>query len=98
MIRRRRTLLLGLALVALLAGGLAVAVLWPTPSEAERKAALIQVGMTGEQAEEVLGPPNGWDLLPSRQGRLEVAWHQADRSAVFAQFRPLSPETKSVVA
>jgi hypothetical protein len=43
--KRRRTLLLGLALIALLAGGLVTAILWPRPSEAERKAALIQKPM-----------------------------------------------------
>jgi hypothetical protein len=41
MTRRRRTLLLGLSVLLLLAVGLAV--LWSMPSEAERKAALIRV-------------------------------------------------------
>jgi hypothetical protein len=48
--RRRRTLLLGLALVALLlAGGVRVALLWPAPSDAEHWAVLIGVGLTESQ-------------------------------------------------
>jgi hypothetical protein len=35
----------GLVLVALLAGGLAVSVFWPTPYEADREAAKFNVGM-----------------------------------------------------
>jgi hypothetical protein len=43
--KQRRTLLLGTTLVLLLTGGLVAAVLWPTLSEADRRAALYPVGM-----------------------------------------------------
>jgi hypothetical protein len=54
--RRRRWKLwaAGLALVALLAGGLAVTVLWPTPSQAEQAGANIDLGMSWEEAREVV--------------------------------------------
>jgi hypothetical protein len=56
MTRRRQILLFGLVLVAplLLAVVAGVAALWPTASEAERKAALIRVEMTKEQVQKVL--------------------------------------------
>jgi hypothetical protein len=54
MTRRRLLLVLGLALVLLLALGVEVAVLWP--NEAELKAAAIQAGMPYAQARAMLGP------------------------------------------
>jgi hypothetical protein len=54
--RRRRILLLGLALV-LLAGGIAAALLWRPPSHAEQAAAGIEAGMTRGQVEKLLWPP-----------------------------------------
>jgi hypothetical protein len=48
--KRRRILLLGLAVLVLLAGGIGAALLWPQPPcDAERMAALIRVGMTPEE-------------------------------------------------
>jgi hypothetical protein len=45
----------GMALVLVLALGVGVALLWPIPSEAERKAALICDGMTYNEASTSLG-------------------------------------------
>src|SRR5258707_21583 len=42
---RRRTLLIGLALVLLLAIGAGPVLMWPTSSQAERKAATLRLGM-----------------------------------------------------
>jgi hypothetical protein len=47
-------LYLGLAVLLLLAAGVGVAVMWPTPSEAEEDAASIRVGMTTAQVREVI--------------------------------------------
>jgi hypothetical protein len=52
--KRRRILSLGLALMLLLAGGLAAALLWPDPpSDAERLAAKIELGMTHGQLKQM---------------------------------------------
>jgi hypothetical protein len=55
--RRRRILLLGLALALLLAGGIGAVLLWPLPSEAERTAARIEVGTLWDQELELLARP-----------------------------------------
>jgi hypothetical protein len=90
MIRRRRTLLLGLALVALLAGGIGAALLWPMSSEAEQMAALIHEGMTQQQVEKIVGPhegrawfSEGWGCVPD--GR---EWRFQDGSALQIGFCP----------
>jgi hypothetical protein len=64
---RRRTLLLALAVLLLLAVGLGLAILWPMPSEAEKDAASIRVGMTPGQVHEVI------ETLPSTRLRLMSA-------------------------
>jgi hypothetical protein len=66
MTRRRRILLLGLAVLLLLAGGLVAAVLWPTPSEGEQWAAKFRVGMALEQAWDEFHEDVGW--LPGNIG------------------------------
>jgi hypothetical protein len=55
--RRRRTLLFGLAVLLLLAGGIVVALLWLAPYDAEQAAALIEVGMTRDEVLRVVNPP-----------------------------------------
>jgi hypothetical protein len=54
MTRRHRILLLGLPVVLLLAVGLAVSAVWPVPSKAERKAALIRVRMPLKELNELV--------------------------------------------
>ena len=77
--RRRRTLLLGLVLVLLLAGGIVAAILWPTPSEAERMAALIQVGMTSEDVARLLPGKFDFDV-------------KSPEDDVFVFFEPTDPD------
>jgi hypothetical protein len=54
---RRRIFLLGLALVLLLASGIAIVIWWPLPSVAEQKAPAIEKGMTWQECMELVGPP-----------------------------------------
>jgi hypothetical protein len=55
-----RILLLKCALTLLIISVVS-ALLWPTPCEADRKAALIRVGMTQNQVRELVGPDAvGW--------------------------------------
>jgi hypothetical protein len=83
--RRRLTLVLGLAIVVLLVAGAGVALLWPTPSEAERKAGLIRERMTRSEVSKVLGPlPRAAEiLLPDR---VEFRWWQDDTSSIIIAF------------
>jgi hypothetical protein len=84
MTRRRRTLLLGLAVLLLLAGCVAVAVFRPTPNEAERAAARIEVGVAQDQAEVSAQPAlDGPCFDPSRawEGRLDRRPPVSDRYA-----------------
>jgi hypothetical protein len=68
--RLRRTLLLGLAAVLLLAFGLGASLLWPTPSEAERMASQLRVGMTMGQVGRVNEYLGGSDPLILTSGRV----------------------------
>jgi hypothetical protein len=77
MIRQRRTLLLGLAALLLLALGIRSAIVWQEPiSEAEKAASRIEVGMTADQALQLAEPsftgvnggtPSLWE--PDESGR-----------------------------
>jgi hypothetical protein len=81
--------LLGLAIAALLVGGLALAVLWLTPGEAEQKAAMIQSGMTEKHVCELLRSPVAEHptlvsgVFPDLY---EVSFLQSDSSTVFVVF------------
>jgi hypothetical protein len=66
--RRRRTLLLGLA-VLLLTLGVGAALPWPTPSEAERVASQLRLGMTMGQVGQVSEYLGGSDPLILTSGR-----------------------------
>jgi hypothetical protein len=89
---RHRTLLLGLLLIVLLVGGLAAAVLWPTPSEAKREAALLHVGMNIDEAFKLLGPGEVREfhtitpqLIPgSKEPDFALVWLQRDGSTLIA--------------
>jgi hypothetical protein len=101
MIRRRRTLLLGLAL--LLVVGSVVAILWTTPCEADRKAALIRKGMTKRDVFDVMGPQSPMDDMltriqdPELIRGTELAWLQEDRSALHVGFRSSEAGAEPVV-
>jgi hypothetical protein len=85
--KRRYTLLLSLALVALLAAGTGVALLWPTPSEAERMAERIEVGMTFRQVAKVVPPPPQGRWSANFLGDpFEIGWDQDDGSTLFIEF------------
>jgi hypothetical protein len=93
MYRRRRTVLLGLALVLLLAVGVGVgvAVLWPRPSNAERAADMIEVGMTLGQVQEVIGNPGASSLervLAGKRVFTSNSWFTfSDGSTVVVAYR-----------
>jgi hypothetical protein len=81
---RRRILLLGLALALLLASGVLVALLYPMPSEAERTAAKLSVGMPWEQAC-VLAKSSAvgsGDLTLARRLDGAISWRYEDGSAL----------------
>jgi hypothetical protein len=67
--RRRRTLSLGLDLVALLAVGVGAALLRSTPGDAERMAWQLRVGMTMAQVGQVSEYLGGSDPLILTSGR-----------------------------
>jgi hypothetical protein len=93
--RRRLTVLLGLALVALLAGGVAAARLWPQPpGEAGQKADLIHEGMTFAEVTKALEPATATPTWPgspgSGPGYIEFGWSCDDESVLYVSFG--SPE------
>jgi hypothetical protein len=64
--RRRRILLLGLALLLLLAAGVGKATLSPMPSQAERRASTLRLGMTLDQASSLCDKDNlVWSAITS---------------------------------
>jgi hypothetical protein len=67
--RRWKVWAAGLSLVAVLAGGIIAAVLWPTPSAAERMASQLRVGMTMGQVGQVSEYLGGSDPLILTSGR-----------------------------
>jgi hypothetical protein len=77
--RRRLTTLLGLAVVLLLAVGFSAPLVWRTPYEADRKAALIQVGMTRNQIRELVGSDAIARVNPEMP---TCGWHYSDGSAL----------------
>jgi hypothetical protein len=87
--RRRTVLLLGLALVPLLLfGGVVIALLWLMPSEAERRAAMVEAGMTWLQTQEVALPNSIGPYTPTTDGRLDgdYYWTYADGSILIVTF------------
>jgi hypothetical protein len=80
----------GLALALLLAAGAGAALLWPTPNEAERMAALIRPGMKWGEVEAVLGPPPmkvvGADVVGGPANAF--GWSQSDGSMLIFSFGP----------
>jgi hypothetical protein len=80
----------GLALVALLAGGLAVTALWPTPNQAEQAAARIDVGMSWAEARDVVRPIAGESAVVTSRGTLDepvpVGWTFADGSGLVIDY------------
>jgi hypothetical protein len=86
--RRRRILLLGLALL-LLAGGIGAALLWPRPpGEAEQKAGMIHEGMSFDQvaamvnSNSFVAPAAPKDGL----GYIEFGWGYDDFSVLYVSF------------
>src|SRR5713226_6953844 len=80
----------GIALVQLLVIGSVVAAMWPDPTEAERKAALIRVGMTLEEADAALGgylrqggPFRGGIPTADTEKGEESAWAEDDGSILY---------------
>jgi hypothetical protein len=87
--RRRRTLLLGLALVAGLAGGIVATLLWLAPCDAERFAAKIGAGMRRDEVLKVVNPPPSvWQ--PSSTFLDESPWvlNYFDGSILSVEFTP----------
>jgi len=73
-----RILLLKCAL-ALLVIGVVIALLWPTPCEADRKAALIRVGMTRSQARELVSSDS---IARVNEKMPTTGWHYSDGSGL----------------
>jgi hypothetical protein len=91
--RRRRTLLLGLALVLLLAVGVGATLLWPQPpGEAGQKADRIHEGMSFAEVAKALEPATAWlnGSPGSGPGYLEFGWSCDDESVLYVSFG--SPE------
>jgi uncharacterized protein YndB with AHSA1/START domain len=89
-IHRRWMLLLAVAVFALLANGLAIAARWPTPSEAERKAALLRVGMSWDETFVLMAPRWPMTYLGNEAGtRLYIGWPQSDGSQITVTFVPV---------
>jgi hypothetical protein len=84
--RRPLALILGLAVLLLLAVG----ALWPVRSEAERKAALLHVGMTEEEIVNIVRPDRGPRILRSSDNGLAKSLSKSygDGSALFVEFDP----------
>jgi hypothetical protein len=91
--KRRRILLIGLALVLLLACGLGAALDWPQPSsEAEQKAGMIDEGMSFDQVAAMVNsnafvPPAAPKDGP---GYIDFGWSYDDYSVLYVSFG--SPE------
>jgi hypothetical protein len=77
--RRRLTTILGLTVVMLLAVGFSAALLWPIPCEAEKKAALIRVGMTRSQARELVSSDS---IARVNEQMPTCGWHYSDGSGL----------------
>jgi hypothetical protein len=105
--RRRKVWDAGLSLFLLLALGVAAALLWPLPSEAEQKAAIIQEGMVSEKVAELLRGgmhvdsnliPIG-DLVYGVDGPFyEEGWTQNDGSTVFIKFKVVGVDHSRVAS
>jgi hypothetical protein len=93
MSRRRRTLLLGLALVAMLTAGVGAALLWPTPSDAEQMASQLRVGMTMGQVGQVSEYLGGSDPFILTSGRAVPP----GRSSTLITFDDPGRSTRGVV-
>jgi hypothetical protein len=97
MSRRRRILLLGVALVALAFVGTVAVVLWPLPpSEAEQKAELIRVGMPRSEVNELLGSSTRWTVANVFNGKdgsqlVVVFPHRLDLGHCVVSFHTIPP-------
>jgi hypothetical protein len=94
---RRRTLLLGLAVL----GGIVAALLWRTPSEAERAIARIEVGMPLKGVDEVLRavgghpfPSRGWGSWLEANAQGVKTWSFQDGSYLYMTYRGVRGEEK----
>jgi hypothetical protein len=88
---RRRPWLLGLLLIVLLVGGSAVAVFWPSPTDADQWTALVHTGVNHQdlvrlfgKAWEEKGYPKDKDGVIKR----ESTWHYPDGSTLTITFGP----------
>ncbi len=73
----------GIALVQLLVAGVEVALLWPTPSEAEVSATAIHPGMTIKQVRVLIDDPNGIHDYGLGRGKLTYCFPDGSELHVF---------------